>query len=185
MKYFLQKFFLGGCFFSLAFFLFSTKISAHILQIDDNIGAVMHTDPNDDPIAGQPTGFFFAFKDKQNKFQPVNCDCTFAISENGKEIFSQPLFQNNQNPSLDNASVFYTFPERAVYQVKIIGKPLQENGFQPFTLTYNVRVERVSETKQNSNEPNNFPVVVVVLIGVVAVTVVGCALLWRKRKRKS
>lgn len=127
---------------ALALFVSTIPVEAHFLAIDKHIGAVLHVDPNDEPIVGSQTSFFFEFKDKENKFISQNCNCTFIISENGKDIFSQPLFQNNTNPALTNASVFYTFPQKDVYVVTIVGKPLSPNAFQPFTLTWNFRVDQ-------------------------------------------
>lgn len=143
-------FFLVLLSFSCCVLVFPTVISAHILQTDGTIGAVLHINPDDDPIANQQAGFFFEFKDTANKFTPDNCDCTFVVLENGKQIYSQPLFQNNEKPSLTNASVFFTFPEKNVYQVQIIGKPNRPNVFQTFTLTYDIRVDRDNKT----NQPN-------------------------------
>ncbi len=143
--------------FTTLFFLSPLPAYAHILKTDGNIGAVLHIDPDDDPFVGQQASFFFEFKDKQNKFTPQNCDCTFSITEDGKEIFSQPLFQNNSSPSLDNASVFFTFPEKNVYQVKVTGKPNPADAFQKFTLTYDVRVARTtnsSTTTQGTQATN-------------------------------
>ena len=142
----------------LMIFAIPQVAKAHILKTDGNIGAVFHVDPDDDPIAGQQTGFFFEFKDKQRKFTPQNCNCTFSITEDGKQIFSQPLFQNNTDPSLTNASIFYAFPEKNVYQIKVIGKPNTPDAFQPFTLVYDVRVARetvptgTQNTAQTTNE---------------------------------
>lgn len=140
-------------FFLLSIFVFTQKAEAHFLATDRNIGAMLHVDPNDEPIAGSQASFFFEFKDKEGKFTPQNCDCTFAIIENGKEIFSQPLFQNIADQNLTNASVFYTFPQRAVYTIHVIGKPLTSNAFQPFMLTWNFRVDQVANG-QGSIEQN-------------------------------
>jgi len=139
---------------SLAFFV--KTVDAHVLKIDNHIGAILHVDPDDDPIAGQQSAFFFEFKDTQNKFTPAACDCTFFVIENGKDIYSQPLFQNNNNPSLENASVFYTFPQKDVYQVKVVGKPDTQNAFQPFTLTYDIRVDRIDDTSSLTQKTNFF-----------------------------
>lgn len=130
--------------------LFNThQVYAHVLKTDGSIGAILHIDPDDDPVAGQSSGFFFDFKDTQNKFQPQNCNCTFSILESNKEIFSQPLFQDNQNPSLTSASLFFVFPKRDVYQVKVVGVPKSPNLFQPFTLIYNVRVDKISQVSSS------------------------------------
>jgi len=134
-------------------FFFLPKVAfAHVLQTDGNIGAVLHIDPDDDPIAGQQSSFFFEFKDKQSKFQPTNCNCTFSILENGKDIYTQPLFQNNTDPNLQNASIFFTFPQKDVYQIKVTGKPNSEGAFQHFNLTYDIRVERVSNDQANNQQ---------------------------------
>ncbi len=139
-----------GFLLTFSFLIFNSQFSirdsyAHILKTDGAIGAVLHIDPEDDPIAGSQSGFFFEFKDKEGKFEAKNCDCTFSIIEDSKQIFSQPLFETNPNPSLTSASVFYTFPERNVYQAKVVGKPQTPGAFQPFTLVYDVRVARVAE----------------------------------------
>lgn len=142
--------------FSITIVLFipTQSAEAHFLATDGNIGAVLHVDPNDDPVAGTQASFFFEFKDKTNKFKPQNCDCTFEIDENGKNIFSQPLFQNNSNPSLNNASVFYTFPQKDVYQVIIIGKPVTPNAFQSFILTWNFRVDQQAASQDQTQQQN-------------------------------
>ena len=109
----------------------------------------MHINQEDDPIAGEKTDFFFEFKDKEGKFNPQNCECTFTILEKNKQLYSQPMFQNEKN-----ANIFFTFPKKDVYLVKVIGKPLKENSFKAFTLMYDIRVDReqtASQTIQNTN----------------------------------
>lgn len=136
-----------------SFFIFVPKTEAHFIAFDKEIGAILHIDPNDDPIAGEQASFFFEFKDKQNKFKPQDCNCTFEIDENGKVIFTQPLFANNQNPSLNNASIIYTLPQKDVYQIKVIGKPMKQNAFQPFLLSWDIRVDQQTT---NTTPSNNF-----------------------------
>src|SRR6266498_1495823 len=101
----------------LSLFTFATTASAHVLKSDGSIGAVMHLDPEDDPVVGQQSHLHFEFKDRQKKFKPENCDCTFSVWQGEKEIFSQPLLQDTSDASLNNVSVVYTFPERDIYQV--------------------------------------------------------------------
>lgn len=153
-----QKFVAGVIFsFLLCFLAPATPVFAHFLKTDGSIGAVLHIDPDDDPIAGSQSGFFFEFKDKANKFSPDKCDCTFLIIEDGKQIFSQPLFANNASPSLTSASVFYTFPERNVYQIKVVGKPQTPGAFQPFTLVYDVRVARTFDNSAQGSTNISLP----------------------------
>lgn len=136
----MNKWLLFLSFFVSFLWLWPYPALAHILKTDGSIGAVMHTDPDDDPVANSVTGIYFEFKDTQNKLTAGNCDCTFSILESGKEIYSQPLFQNNSTPTLDNSTVFFTFPKEDTYQVKVVGKPNISGNFQSFTLVYNVTV---------------------------------------------
>lgn len=149
-------------FLSAYFFFLPTLVNAHILKADGAIGAVLHIDPEDDPIVGQQAGFFFEFKDKRNKFQSSNCDCIFSIIQGGKEIFNQPLFKGNSNPSLTNASVFFRFPERDVYQVRVVGKPITSDKFQPFTLTYDIRVSREDDINSGSKPSSSANILVII-----------------------
>jgi hypothetical protein len=142
---------------SVIFLGIAKPAEAHFLATDGNIGAILHVDPNDSPVAGSQASFFFEFKDKQNKFKPENCNCTFEIDENGKTIFYQLLFQSNSNPNLSNASVFYTFPRIDVYEIKVVGNPEIPNAFQPFTLKWYFRVDQqANQTGSDSSFVNFF-----------------------------
>jgi hypothetical protein len=134
------------------FFFYVQPISAHVLETSGSIGAVVHVSPEDDPIAGEPTDFFFEFKDKDSKFKPDNCDCKVVILKSGQESYTAPLFQGSTDPSLSNASFSYTFPEKDVYVVKVIGTPLTPDAFQSFELKYDIRVARESENKASANQ---------------------------------
>lgn len=165
-------------FFVLVTFLFVihvTPVEAHFLATDKNIGAILHVDPNDSPMAGSQASFFFEFKDKLNKFKPQNCNCTFEVDADGKAIFTQSLFQNNSNPSLSNASIFYTFPKIDVYTIKVIGNPITPNAFQPFTLTWYFRVDQQATQTQPTNSITNFFSAHLIHIIPIAVLVIGFA----------
>ena len=141
---------------TILLFLFSVSpASAHVLKIDGSVGAVIHVSPEDDPIAGEATDFFFEFKDKENKFKPDNCDCRGVIIQGGKEVYSAPLFQSSANPSLENASFSFTFPEKDIYKVRVSGKPTTPGAFNPFTLEWDLRVARESDNIQTSGGTPN------------------------------
>ncbi|GEM_PF-1307400 len=124
---------------------------AHILKTDGSIGAVLHIDPEDDPIAGQQAGFFLEFKDRLGRFKPGNCDCKAVILAKGREIYSQPLIdQSSENG--DSATFTFTFPSKGEYQLKIDGSPreagksLGGGSFAPFELGYDIDVDREVQT---------------------------------------
>lgn len=122
-------------------------VSAHVLLTSGSIGAVLHIDPDDDPIANQPSTFFFDFKDTTNHFSLQTCDCQFGIFSSGKQIFNQPLPASTKT----TATVTYTFLTRSVYTIKVAGKPTDGSSFSPFTLSYDVRVSRSSNQPQTEN----------------------------------
>jgi hypothetical protein len=134
----------------LSLFIAITPAQAHILATDGSIGAVLHIDPDDDPIAGEQAGFFFDIKDKTNKFSAASCNCRVDIYEGDKIIYSDAIVKD-KNPSLNSASFFYTFPQRDVYQVKLIGAPSSPGFFQPFTISYDIRVERMTNASSQTS----------------------------------
>ncbi|MBI3485917.1 hypothetical protein HY025_03125 [Candidatus Daviesbacteria bacterium] len=164
------------------YLLLVTSVEAHVLKTDGEIGAVFHTDPDDDPIANQQTGLFFDFKDKENRFSLAICDCNIIISENGKEIFSQKL-QPDLSDNL-SANFFFKFPEKNVYQIKVTGKPNAQTDFQPFSLSYDIRVDKEADSS-NQTSPNNtnwFSTHIIHLIGGI---IVGLFLIFALIKQKS
>lgn len=172
-------------FFLTAFIVFSfqvlasSNVYAHVLETDGTIGAVLHIDPEDDPIAGQPSGFFFEFKDKDGKFKPQDCDCLFTVLEDGKQFFSQPLFASSSEASLTSATVFFNFPKKSVYQIEVVGTPIKEDLFQSFTLVYDVRVAREGGvSKPDSGAGRYSPLFVFVVIA----SVLGVFALFKRRR---
>lgn len=134
------------------FLRLTTPAYAHILLTDGSIGAVVHVNPEDDPIIGQPAQFFFEFKDKENKFIPSNCDCQYSLELNGKVLTEGDLFADTSNPSLDNASFSYTFSEKGVYSVIITGEPKTSGSFQSFRLEDSIRVERGDQNQTSTSD---------------------------------
>lgn len=178
---------------TITFLFFSSPMyaSAHVLKTDGTIGAVMHVTPEDDPIAGDRSDFFFEFKDTQNRFQPAMCECVVHVIENGKQIYSRALFAENTNPSLQNTSFSYTFPKRGVYSLQVVGKPLTPGVFPKFQLTYDIRVDRISENKTESSTAsesaatNFFTVHAIHLLPAGAAIVFMILLIRQKKKERS
>ncbi len=103
---------------------------AHILRVDGNIGVLLHVDPNDAPVAGQPAKFFVGVQDSSGKFSIYTCDCTLTIEKDGKEIASFPINSNGFYQPIE-----YSFPASGIYKVTVAGKPTN-GAFQPFVTTF-------------------------------------------------
>jgi hypothetical protein len=98
---------------SLIVLLVPVSASAHFLKTDNNIGVVLHIDPDDDPAAGEPTTLLFDTKDKEGKYQPTACDCQVVIQQDGKILDTVTA----TGTDAANTSAVYTFPTVGVYQV--------------------------------------------------------------------
>ncbi len=116
-------------------------VLAHVLQADGTIGAVLHVDPDDDPVAKEDSSFFFEFKDTSHIFSLADCICTVAIDSNANTIYKTTL---NTTPV-----VTFVFPERGVYTIRVTGASISHR-FNPFTLSYVVRVDRESASPRQT-----------------------------------
>lgn len=130
---------------TLFFIALPQKVFAHILKYDGSIGAVIHVEPEDDPIAGENTNLFFEFKDKEKKFNPADCDCRIIVNQNGTEIYSGDILAGNNNPTLTNIGFKYIFPTIGIFNIVVNGNPKTSESFQNFSLSYDIRVARESK----------------------------------------
>ncbi|HRH31119.1 MAG TPA: hypothetical protein PK950_00435 [Candidatus Paceibacterota bacterium] len=137
-----ETFFIAAsCLFVLAcaFAAMPLPASAHVLKTDGTMGAILHIDPNDSPVAGEPASIFFDLKDSANIFAVENCVCVVSVLQSGESILEKTVTRI--------APVTYTFPERSIYTVQFSGTPKAGEGaatFEPFVLSYDIRVDTVS-----------------------------------------
>lgn len=116
-------------------------VFAHVVISENTIGALLHIDPEDDPIIGKPATFYFEIKDKNKLFKPNECECTATILKDNEAIFLAPLFQDTSDFSSPLFS--YTFQEKGTYVLIIKGTPKIGAVLKPFTLRYDLRVQRM------------------------------------------
>lgn len=164
-------------FFVTGLLFLAFPVSAHVLKTDKNIGAVVHIDPEDDPIVGEQTTIYFDVKDTEGKFSIENCLCIFKVTKNGQDVFMQ---------TINGTTAQYNFPEKNIYTLELKGTPKFEGAFTPFTLTYDVRVERTnttSSTNEQSPESNYF-LNHIPHIGLIFIVVIVCAAVIYLENRK-
>jgi hypothetical protein len=109
------------------------KAQAHFLITDGSIGAVVHVDPDDDPIIGQATNIYFTFKNTSGEFKISDCNCRTIIKEDGKEVLNQPMYA---------PIVSYNFPRKGIYALEVKGEPKTGKTLPAFDLKYDLRVTR-------------------------------------------
>ncbi|MEX0617174.1 MAG: hypothetical protein WD231_05235 [Candidatus Woykebacteria bacterium] len=158
----------------------ASPVEAHILKTDGSIGAVIHINPDDDPYVGEVADFYFEIKDKSGKFNSSNCSCAVSILRSRKEIFSAPLIQET---GLTSESFSFTFREKAVYTLVLKGTPKEPDAFQPFNITYDLRVSR--ERLGNSSDSKGDSSGLYMTIGLIIAAVATFSFIFRlKRKSK-
>ena len=116
----------------------------HEIKDDRDISVILHTNPDDDPIVGQPAAVLFSVSDKNNKFDNSQCDCRVIISEHGTELLSTALYRVTDSSTIYAYTMPFTFPKKDVYTIAMIGNPKTANAFQSFRVEYDLRVDRGS-----------------------------------------
>jgi len=136
--------------------LITLPLSAHKVEISENVGATLHIEPNDNPRAGVLTQIWFALTEEGGKVIPLDkCACKLSI-------FTVPRSpQSNMQPTLkplsaegykNIPSAKIIFPKIGRYDLEIIGKPINGKDFKPFKLTFKVTVtSKVSLSPNQSN----------------------------------
>lgn len=96
---------------------------AHVLIADDQeqVGAVLHITPDDDPIAGEPSTIFFdiqnnAISDKSHSF-------TLTVSQDTGEKMYIPI-----TPAGSTVSATYAFPVQGLYELVLLAEPLDSSA---------------------------------------------------------
>ncbi len=143
---------------------------AHELKSDGSISALLHINPDDDPIAGQPSELLFLINDKNKKFKAEECDCKASVTDNNETVFSSSLFKGKTSyRGIFAPAIPYTFPRKGVYTIRLVGEPKNTDGFQSFSLTYNLRIDKdeLTPKKPSQNNALYYFAIIATLTGIV------------------
>ena len=110
--------------------------AAHELQTDGTIGAILHTEPDDDVVSGKPTQYMLEFDDTTHRFSLPKCNCSVSVRSGSKTIVTSTLSDRQNAESTGSV----TFPKPGAYTFEVTGQPKDEGTFQPFKLSYNIQV---------------------------------------------
>ena len=124
-----------------AYLYFPSSIFAHETQSNNGIGAILHVDPGDAPVAGQKSTLFFEFTDMESKLNLNDCVCLLQITKDGEEVFKQE-FTGMSGTDGTSGAFDYIFKEAGVYRLVVTGNPKEQGQFKTFKLNYSVRVEK-------------------------------------------
>lgn len=126
--------------------LFAPSASAHTLKTDGTISASLHLQPDDDPISSKPTEYVLFLNDSTRRFSFSNCDCTVAVTRDGKTVSTESMQLNTQH--IVGGSI--TFAQPGAYEIIFEGAPKSSSTFQPFTLRYAEQVAANTDTGRPS-----------------------------------
>ncbi|MBP9819158.1 hypothetical protein KBC79_00265 [Candidatus Woesebacteria bacterium] len=137
------------------FTLKMTGVQAHVLEQSESIGAVLHIAPNDDPAAGENTTLIFEVTDTVGSFDPAQCNCSVQVLQSDTILTSTRI--DGYDTALNAKTLYATvvFPEVGVYKVQLIGNPVTHDWFDSFTLSYDVRVVRQTESQNEQRIKGN------------------------------
>jgi hypothetical protein len=123
-------------------------VFAHESESSEGISAIMHIDPNDQPVINSPAQFYFTFQDPAGSFEISHCDCTIILLKDGIELDRQPVAQPNSTFSSLSSYPLYTrtFDQSGNYELELIGSPKDNTAFHPFMLHFEVPVKDSGST---------------------------------------
>jgi len=105
--------------FLLALALLPSIASAHTLQVDGDVGVLLHVEPDDAPAAGKDATIVAHLEDRQGRLggDCSGCGIELTISHDGLTLLHRPLTLAD-----GIAEAPFQFPEGGTYQVSISGK---------------------------------------------------------------
>jgi hypothetical protein len=126
--------------------LVATPVTAHKVETSQDVGGTFHIEPNDAPSAGKPEVAWFALTRKGGKVIPLEqCNCKLAVYSKPHKEGSLPLLQpplkaisKEGYQGIPSAEII--FPKAAAYELEISGTPKAGADFQPFELSFDVKV---------------------------------------------
>lgn len=114
----------------------SALASAHILESDGPVSAVMHMPPDDNPQAGKPIDVNLSFSSTDGNFTLINYDTKLRIERDGRlldeaEVSRKEGYEREASGEVEVA-------EPGAYTLVVAGTP--QSAGRSFTLRYTIRV---------------------------------------------
>lgn len=117
--------------------------SAHVLKEDNGISALLHIEPDDNPVAGQPTVLKLDFGDRNDAFNLVHCRCQLQLAVNEDQVIKTVTLAPGPNGGTLDTTATVTFPKIDKYDVILKGQAT-DGSFPDFHLDYDVAVDTAS-----------------------------------------
>lgn len=120
----------------------SSPSLAHKIEVQGDIGATLHIEPDDLPKAGVPSDVWFALTQAGGTIVPLEaCECSLTLYDGGGTAIATPGLQPvSAEGFADIPGASVTFPEVGAYELALAGEPSDGGQFAPFELRFEVTV---------------------------------------------
>lgn len=125
---------------------FLLPVSAHKVEILEDVGGTLHIEPNDNPQAGKAALTRIALTRKGGQVIPLEqCNCQLAVypephSEDSPPLLKPPLKAVSAEGYEGIPGAEIVFPKAGIYELELSGTPKAGATFKPFQLNYEVTV---------------------------------------------
>lgn len=111
---------------------------AHVLFVDEaaRVAAVFHSNPDDDPIAGEVSELYFDIQDDDSRARIPYSGYNLSITDEAGQVTKVPLRVSDSTVIAE-----YTFPSRGLYKLSLRSQPAYDE-FQKVSLSGSIRVNR-------------------------------------------
>ncbi|MEL6602397.1 MAG: hypothetical protein AAFP20_04125 [Cyanobacteria bacterium J06614_10] len=116
---------------------------AHQVEVMEDVGATLHIEPDDTPLAGEESLAWFALTRRGGEVIPLSaCDCQLTVSSESAaaEPLTPALSPVDAEGYEDIPGAQFTFPEVGLYTLTLTGEPVEAGDFSPFTFEFETTV---------------------------------------------
>ena len=116
----------------------SAPVSAHVLESNNGVSAILHIKPDDNPTGGKAVPVNLLFSNDIGGFSLNNYQVQLSLLQAGSVKFTapiKPLFFG----SATEGETLATFPSAGTYTLRVAGRPTEPN-VSGFNLYFTVRV---------------------------------------------
>lgn len=128
-------------------------VYAHETKTENPLSVLLHIEPDDDPVAGEPAEIFFAFSDDTQAFDVRMCTCVVTVTDQGDTLFEGLVTQTDERLYGTNvAGVTTVFPHTGWYNITLSATPRAGASFTQTTLSYDVEIKRDTKLQTQATE---------------------------------
>lgn len=137
---------------TIAVCLMALPSLAHQVRVQADVGATLHIEPQDRPVAGTPIQVWFALTQVGGIVIPLEaCNCRLTMHDGSGAVIATPTMTATSAEGYEDIpGARVTFPAVGAYELVLTGTPAEEQTFTPFELRFEVTVARQAEGERQA-----------------------------------